>query len=158
MLYSFRNIGARHSLGSCVRTWESCFGSWPGRRNARLRKGTGWAIRCICWRRPPKYAVSQVVGYLKGKSAIDIARTYGGKRRNFVGEHFWARGYWVSTVGRDEAAVRYIQQQEKEISASIRWDCSEVKAAWSGSKTNPPWAVHCFKPPALPEVADLPLS
>ena len=66
-------------------------------------------------RRPPKYAVSQVVGYLKGKSAIDIARTYGGKRRNFVGEHFWARGYWVSTVGRDEAAVRlYIQQQEKE--------------------------------------------
>ena len=64
---------------------------------------------------PPKYAVSQVVGYLKGKSAIHIARVYGGKRRNFVGEHFWARGYWVSTVGRDEAAVRrYIQQQEHE--------------------------------------------
>jgi len=64
---------------------------------------------------PPKYAVSQVVGYLKGKSAIHIARTYGGKRRNFVGEHFWARGYWVSTVGRDETAVRlYIQQQEQE--------------------------------------------
>ena len=63
----------------------------------------------------PKYAVSQVVGYLKGKSAIHIARAYGGKRRNFVGEHFWARGYWVSTVGRDEAAVRrYIQQQEHE--------------------------------------------
>jgi putative transposase len=64
---------------------------------------------------PPKYAVSQVVGYLKGKSAIHIARTYGGKRRNFVGEHFWARGYWVSTVGRDEAAVRrYIQEQEQD--------------------------------------------
>ena len=64
---------------------------------------------------PPKYAVSQVMGYLKGKSAIHIARTYGGKRRNVVGEHFWARGYWVSTVGRNEAAVRsYIQQQEKE--------------------------------------------
>ena len=64
---------------------------------------------------PPKYAVSQGVGYLKGKSAIHIARTYGGKRRNFVGEHFWARGYWVSTLGRDEAAVRlYIQQQEQE--------------------------------------------
>src|SRR5574337_1123000 len=62
---------------------------------------------------PPKHSVSQVVGYLKGKSAIHIARTYGGKRRNFVGEHFWARGYWVSTVGRDETAVRlYIQQQE----------------------------------------------
>ena len=53
---------------------------------------------------PPKYAVAQVVGYIKGKSAIYIARTYGGKRRNFVGEHFWARGYFVSTVGRDEAS------------------------------------------------------
>ena len=50
---------------------------------------------------PPKYAVAQVVGYLKGKSAIHIARTYGGRQRNFVGEHFWARGYFVSTVGRD---------------------------------------------------------
>lgn len=64
---------------------------------------------------PPKYAVAQVVGYLKGKSAIHIARTYGGRERNFVGEHFWARGYWVSTVGRDEAEVRrYIREQEGE--------------------------------------------
>ena len=64
---------------------------------------------------PPKYAVAQVVGYLKGKSAIHIARTYGGQERNFVGEHFWARGYWVSTVGRDEAEVRrYIREQEAE--------------------------------------------
>jgi len=64
---------------------------------------------------PPKYAVSQVMGYMKGKSAIQIARTYGGKRRNFVGQHFWARGYGVSTVGHNEAAVRlYIREQEKE--------------------------------------------
>jgi len=64
---------------------------------------------------PPKYAVSQVVGYIKGKSAIHLARTYGGRRRNFVGQHFWARGYFVSTVGRDEAAVRaYIKNQEQE--------------------------------------------
>jgi putative transposase len=64
---------------------------------------------------PPKYAVSQVVGYLKGKSAIYIARTFGGKQRNFVGEHFWARGYFVSTVGRDEEVIRrYIRQQEAE--------------------------------------------
>ena len=64
---------------------------------------------------PPKYAVAQVVGYLKGKSAIHIARTYGGRERNFVGEHFWARGYWVSTVGRNEAEVRrYIREQEAE--------------------------------------------
>jgi putative transposase len=64
---------------------------------------------------PPKYAVSQVVGYLKGKSAIYIARTFGGKVRNFVGEQFWARGYFVSTVGRDEQTIRqYIEQQEAE--------------------------------------------
>jgi putative transposase len=64
---------------------------------------------------PPKYAVAQVMGFIKGKSAIHIARVYAGRRRNFVGQHFWARGYWVSTVGKNEAAVRrYIQEQEKE--------------------------------------------
>ena len=64
---------------------------------------------------PPKYAVSQVVGYIKGKSAIHIARTYLGRQRNFTGEHFWARGYYVSTVGLDEEVVRqYIQNQEAE--------------------------------------------
>lgn len=64
---------------------------------------------------PPKYAVSQVIGYLKGKSAIHLARVYGEKRRNFVGQHFWARGYFVSTVGRDETVVReYIRKQEDE--------------------------------------------
>jgi len=51
---------------------------------------------------PPKYAVSQVVGYIKCKSAIHLARVYGENKRNFVGQHFWARGYFVSTVGRDE--------------------------------------------------------
>ena len=64
---------------------------------------------------PPKYSVAQVMGYIKGKSAIHIARVYAGRRRNYVGQHFWARGYWVSTVGKNEAAVRrYIQEQEKE--------------------------------------------
>ena len=64
---------------------------------------------------PPKYAVSHVVGYLKGKSAIHIARTYLGQRRNFNGMHFWARGFFVSTVGADEETVRnYIQTQEKD--------------------------------------------
>ena len=63
---------------------------------------------------PPKYAVSQVVGYIKGKSAIHIARTYAGRRRNFVGQSFWARGYFVSTVGRDEGIVRkYIKRQDE---------------------------------------------
>ena len=64
---------------------------------------------------PPKYAVSQVVGFIKGKSAIHLARVYGERKRNFVGQHFWARGYFVSTVGRDEQIVRaYIRNQEAE--------------------------------------------
>jgi putative transposase len=64
---------------------------------------------------PPKYAVANVVGYIKGKSAMHIARTFGERKRNFVGQHFWARGYFVSTVGRDEAVIReYIRNQEKE--------------------------------------------
>ncbi|OHX36582.1 IS200/IS605 family transposase [Methylomonas sp. LWB] len=64
---------------------------------------------------PPKYAVSQVIGYIKGKSAIHLARVYGGKKRNFVGQHFRARGYFVSTVGRDETMIReYIRHQEQE--------------------------------------------
>jgi len=64
---------------------------------------------------PPKHAVSQVVGYIKGKSAIHLARVYGERTRNFVGQHFWARGYFVSTIGRDEAVIReYIKRQEDE--------------------------------------------
>jgi putative transposase len=64
---------------------------------------------------PPKYAVAQVIGFIKGKAAIHIARTYLGRRRNFTGQHFWARGYDVSTVGRAEGIVRaYIQRQEAE--------------------------------------------
>jgi putative transposase len=64
---------------------------------------------------PPKYGVSQVVGYIKGKSAIHIARTFLGRKKNFTGQHFWARGYFVSTVGRDEQMIReYIKKQETE--------------------------------------------
>ena len=63
---------------------------------------------------PPKHSVSEVVGFIKGKSAIHIARTFAGRRRNFVGQSFWARGYYVSTVGKDEESVRrYIQEQEE---------------------------------------------
>jgi len=64
---------------------------------------------------PPKHPVSQVVGYIKGKSAILIARVFFDRKRNYVGQHFWARGYFVSTVGRDEHAIRdYIKKHEKE--------------------------------------------
>ena len=73
-----------------------------------MREGAKFSI-------PPKYSVAQVVGYIKGKSAIHVARAYLGRRRGFRGQHFWARGYYVSTVGRDEETIRkYIQQQERE--------------------------------------------
>ena len=64
---------------------------------------------------PPKYSVAQVIGYIKGKSAIYIARNYVGKKKNFLGEQFWARGYYVSTVGKDEEKIKeYVRQQEAE--------------------------------------------
>ena len=69
--------------------------------------------RCIAI--PPKVAVAQVIGFLKGKSAIAMARQFGGKERNFTGEHFWARGYAVSTVGFELEQIRaYIRKQEDE--------------------------------------------
>jgi putative transposase len=69
----------------------------------------------MCLSIPPKFAVSNVVGFIKGKSAISIARQFKGRQRNYSGEEFWARGYFVSTVGLDEEMVReYIRNQEKE--------------------------------------------
>ena len=69
----------------------------------------------MCISIPPKYTVSNVMGYIKGKSAITIARRFGGRVKNFTGEVFWARGYFVSTVGLDEEIVRaYIRNQEQE--------------------------------------------
>lgn len=64
---------------------------------------------------PPKYAVSNIVGFIKGKSAINIARNYCGRKKNFTGQSFWARGYYVTTVGKDEVMVReYIRKQDDE--------------------------------------------
>ena len=69
----------------------------------------------ICIEIPPKYAVASIVGFLKGKSAIAIAREFAGKERNFTGEHFWARGYAVSTVGFNLEQVKaYIRTQEAD--------------------------------------------
>ncbi len=67
----------------------------------------------MCISIPPKYSVASVIGFIKGKSAIAIARQFGGRERNFTGEHFWARGYCVSTLGYEEEKVRvYIREQE----------------------------------------------
>ncbi len=86
------------------------------RKDCRIEEGHLMADHVhICISIPPKYSVSNVVGYLEGKSAITIARRFKGKQRNFAGEHFWARGYYVSTVGLDEEMVReYIRNQEQE--------------------------------------------
>ncbi len=63
---------------------------------------------------PPKYAPSEIVGYIKGKSAIAVARQFGGRKRNFNGEKFWARGYAISTIGFDEKQVNtYVKHQER---------------------------------------------
>ena len=86
------------------------------RKECRIEEGHLYLDHVhMCISIPPKYAVSNVVGYLKGKSAISIARYFMGKKKNFTGESFWARGYYVSTVGLDEDIVRiYICNQEKE--------------------------------------------
>jgi putative transposase len=101
----------------------------------QLRKGVGEILRELCRQHgvelaeghamgdhvhlclsiPPKFSVANTVGFLKGKSAIQIHRRYLGKQRNFTGFHFWARGYCVSTVGLDEEMIReYIRNQEVE--------------------------------------------
>ena len=72
---------------------------------------------------PPKYSVASIIGYIKGKCAIAIARDFEGRQRNFTGQHFWARGYFVSTVGVDEETVkRYVENQTRE---DIRRDSLE---------------------------------
>jgi putative transposase len=64
---------------------------------------------------PPKLAVSSVMGYIKGKSAIHVARHFLKRERNYEGQSLWARGFFVDTVGRDTEVIRrYIQNQEAE--------------------------------------------
>jgi putative transposase len=92
----------------------------------------------------PKYAVSQVVGYIKGNSAMHLAMVYGERKRSFVGQHFWARGFFVSTVGRDETSIReYIRNQEQEDMRldqmnNTRGRVSDPIAALSGSQPKAP--------------------
>ena len=72
---------------------------------------------------PPKYSVATITGYLKGKSAMIVFEKYSNLRKNFKGHNFWARGYYVSTVGLDEARVRkYIQEQENNETIEDKYD------------------------------------
>ena len=77
----------------------------------------------VCIAIPPKYSVSTIVGYLKGKSAMIVFEKYSRLKQNFGGHQFWAKGYYVSTVGLDEAKIRkYIQDQEENESVEERYD------------------------------------
>ena len=100
--------------GQLRRELGSVFHEWARQKACRIEEGHLLPDHVhVLISIPPKYAVAQVVGFLKGKSAIHIARVFSGRRRNFVGQQFWARGYYVSTVGKDEQAVRqYIREQE----------------------------------------------
>ena len=93
--------------------WVLCSTLWPSRKNAKFWKGISCRPTCTSVSPyPRKHPVASVIGFLKGKSAIAIARMCG-KERNFSGEHFWARGYAVSTVGFELEQVRkYIREQE----------------------------------------------
>ena len=87
----------------------------------------------MCISIPPKYAVSNVVGYIKGKSAISIARNFMGRKRNFTGESFWARGYFVSTIGLDEEAVKQdVRNQESEDERLEQLKLTHTKKSPSG--------------------------
>jgi putative transposase len=94
--------------------WALSSTSWPGSKECRIVEGHLVADHVhICIEIPPKHAVASVIGFLKGKSAIAIARRWGGRQRNFNGENFWARGYAVSTAGFELESVRkYIREQE----------------------------------------------
>ncbi len=77
----------------------------------------------VCLAIPPKYSVSTIVGYLKGKSAMIVFEKYSRLKQNFRGHQFWAKGYYVNTVGLDEAKVRkYIQEQEESESIEDKYD------------------------------------
>ena len=98
----------RKQIGAILR--ELC-----DQRGIELVEGHAMADQIhLCLKIPPKYSVSNTIGFLKGKSAVKIHRTLLGERRT-VGLHFWATGYWVSTVGRDEELVRkYIREQDEQ--------------------------------------------
>ena len=103
-------------FGSIRRRLGAVFRSLAEQRESRIEEGHLLPDHVhIMISIPPKYSVAQVIGYIKGKSAIHIAREFAGRTRNFVGQHFWARGYYVTTVGRDEKVIReYIRRQEQE--------------------------------------------
>ena len=100
-------------MANCVQRSGGSFESCASKKDVEVLEGHAMVDHIhICVKIPPKYSVSYIIGFMKGKSAVRIHRELL-KERRMTGRHFWAKGYWVSTVGRDEAAVRrYIREQE----------------------------------------------
>ena len=102
-------------FGTIRRKLGPMFHELARQKECRIVEGHLLADVHMCIEIPPKFAVASVVGFLKGKSAIAIAREFRGKQRNFSGEHFWARGYAVSTVGFNlEQVTTYIRTQDAD--------------------------------------------
>src|SRR6516165_8953851 len=128
MSCSPRSTARSCCLGKSGGTSALYFTSLPGARNARSTMPDHVHILISI---PPKYSVAEVIGYLKGKSSIWIAQNVERKLRNFLGHKFWARGYFVSTVGRDEETIRgYIRSHEM---ADKQLDQMQFKLASSRS-------------------------
>ncbi len=91
----------------------------------------------MCLSIPPKYAVSAIVGYLKGKSTMILFEKYSHLRRNFLGHHFWARGYYVNTVGLDEQKIRqYIKNQQEKDAVEDKYDTDLVRDPFKGASSH----------------------
>ena len=115
MSFGYRNTVARFCTENCANIWVQCYRSGKAEGEQDLEGHLQADHVHMLVSIPPKYSVAQVVGFIKGKSAIHLARSYLGRRKNYTGMHFWARGYFVSTVGADEErSAQYIQKQEKE--------------------------------------------
>ncbi len=116
----------------------------------------------LCIEMPPKYAVASVIGFLKGQSAIAIARQFGGRERNVTGEHFWARGYAVSTVGfaleQVRAYIRAQEQADEQGRFEVQPQGRDTLATMSVGGLTAFEAAPLIKPPALPGVSDYVIS
>ena len=116
ILYLFQNAGGKFCIKSWKRYLGELFHDLARQKGCRILEGHLCVDHVhMLIEIPPKYAASAVVGFIKDKSVIQIVRTYMGRKGNFSGSSFWARGYFVSTVGRDEQTIKeYIKNQEKE--------------------------------------------
>jgi putative transposase len=107
MWYLCQNIERKCCRERFESFWGRVFHELAGQRRSKILEGHMVQDHVyMLIQIPPKYAVSEVVGYIKGKRAITVARQFAGRKRNFNGESFWARGYAVSTVGFEEAQIR----------------------------------------------------